>query len=175
MAVKVTGEKILLGCGVVTIGTVPVGLTRGGSAFLVEREYREVAADCDLGPVKGRIVIDRETAKLTVNALEMFNSTDMTLYYPGLNLDVDEVAFKNTLKSVLKLNDADYNPSVKFVGKTKDGKAVTIEVTNAINMANLEWVFEEKNEVVPAIEFTGTYLEDTRLTEPTWSVVFATA
>ena len=30
-----------------------VGLTRGGGNFVVEREYREINADDDPGPVKG--------------------------------------------------------------------------------------------------------------------------
>ena len=82
------GEKILLGAGVVTIGTTPIGLTRGGSIFLVEREIRPIGADGDMGPVVGREVIDREVPKLTVNALELFSSTDMKKYYPGLKVDV---------------------------------------------------------------------------------------
>ena len=75
---KVTAEKILLGKGIVQIGTIPVGLTRGGSSFEVERDIRSIEADGDMGPVKGRIVIDGETAKLKVNALELFNKEDMT-------------------------------------------------------------------------------------------------
>ena len=53
-----SGEKILLGAGVVTIGTTPIGLTRGGSIFLVEREIRPIAADGDMGPVVGREVME---------------------------------------------------------------------------------------------------------------------
>lgn len=162
---KVASEKILLGYGVVTVGTVPIGLTRGGSAFVVEREYRPIEADGDKGPVKDRIVIDTEIAKLTVNALELFNATDMTKYYPGMKLETTK------LTSTLKIVAGDYN-DVKWVGKTKDNKAVTITVEDAINMSNLEWTLEDKNEVVPSLEFTGTYDETTRDTPP-WNVEFA--
>ena len=65
----------------VYVGDSPIGLTRGGSAFTVEREVREIEADGDKGPVKGRIVIDREVAKLTVNALEMFTQSEITKYF----------------------------------------------------------------------------------------------
>lgn len=161
---KVTAEKILLGHGVITVGTTPLGLTRGGGVFAVEREYREIEADGDRGPVKGRIVIDREVAKLTVNALELFNAEDMQLYYPAI--DVTEGSMTSTLKIVA----GDYN-DVKWEGKTKDGKAVTIEIDDAINLENLEWTLEDKNEVVPSLGFTGTYDEEARDTPP-WRVNF---
>ena len=168
-----TADKILLGYGVVTVGTVPIGLTRGGSVFTVEREIRPIEADGDRGPVKGRLVIDTETAKLTVNALELFNAADMDMYYPGISItpDSETTPTKNTMTGTLAIAAGDHN-DVKWVGKTKDGKAVTINVENAINMSNLEWSLEDKNEVVPSIEFTATYDEATRNTAP-WSVEFA--
>jgi len=161
---KTTAEKILLGHGVVSVGDTPIGLTRGGSVFLVEREYREIEADGDRGPVKGRIVIDREVAKLTVNALELFSADEMTKYYPAMNLAT------NKLTSTLKIVEGDYN-DVTWTGKTKDGKALIIKIEDAINMGNIEWTLEDKNEVVPALEFTAAYDEATRDTPP-WNVEF---
>lgn len=162
-----TADKILLGYGVVSIGATPIGLTRGGSSFVVEREFREIGADGDFGPVSGRVVIDREVAKLTVNALEMFTAADMVKYYP---------AMKNTtgvLTGTLSIIAGDQN-DVTWVGKTKDGKACTIKVKDAINMGNVEWTLEDKNEVVPSLEFTALYTESTRTKAP-WSVTFASA
>lgn len=168
-----TAEKILLGYGVVSVGATPIGLTRGGSAFIVERELREIAADGDRGPVKGRIVIDTERAKLTVNALELFTAIDMKKYYPGVSITPDPVVTptKNIMTSTMTIIAGDYS-DVTWVGKTKDGKAVTIKVKNAINMDNLEWTLEDKAEVVPSIGFAATYDETTRDVAP-WSVDFA--
>ena len=87
---------------------------------------------------------------------------------PSLTMFLRE---KYTLTSTLTIAAGDYN-DVTWVGKTKDGKAVTIKVENAINMDNLEWTLEDKNEVVPAIGFTATYDESARTTAP-WNVVFA--
>lgn len=170
---KTTAEKILLGYGVVAVAGVPVGLTRGGSSFVVEREFREIEADGDRGPVKGRLVIDREVCKLTVNALELFSHDEMTKYYPALTITPDsaETPTKHTMKSNLTIAVGDYN-DVTWTGKTKDGKAVTIKVEDALNMDNLDWSLEDKNEVVPSIAFTGTYDEEARDTPP-WSVDFA--
>jgi len=64
---------------------------------------------------------------------------------------------------------------VRWVGQTKDGKNVTIELTNAINMGNINWTFAEKDDVVPQIVFTAAYtntnahISDT--TEP-WSITY---
>lgn len=157
-------EKILLGLGVVTVGATPIGLTRGGSAFVVEREFREIEADGDRGPVMGRIAVDREVAKLTVNALEMFTAADMLKYYPAM------ANATGTLTSTLSIAAGDYN-DVVWTGKTKDGKSLTVTVENAINMGNLEWKFEDKAEVVGSLEFTAAYDEATRETPP-WKVVF---
>ena len=67
---------ILLGAGVVSIGGVDVALTRGGSQFTVEREFRNINADGDRGTVKDRVVIDASEATLTLNALTFLTSMD---------------------------------------------------------------------------------------------------
>lgn len=162
-------EKILLGTGVFSVNGVSIGLTRGGGVFNVEREYRPISADGDKGPVKGRQVIDTEVAKLTVNGLELFTASKMPTFYPAMN--VTSGTTDDTLTSTLSIADGDY-VDVTWVGKTKDGKALTITVENALNLANLEWNLEDKNEVVPVLEFTAHYDEATRETPP-WNTVFA--
>ena len=62
-------ESIMLGAGTLSIGGVTVALTRGGSQFDVEREFREINADGDRGAVKGRVVMDASRPKLTMNIL----------------------------------------------------------------------------------------------------------
>lgn len=168
---KTTAEKIMLGCGVVSVGGVPLGLTRGGSTFTVEREFRPISADCDRGPVKGRVLIDTEVPKLTVNALEPFAMDEIKSYWPGL--DITEEATYDEVTGTLAIATGDYK-DISFVGSTKDGKAVTVEIDDALNLANIEWGFEEKSEVVPVLEFTGHYDESTKTTPP-WRVKFAKA
>lgn len=50
----------------------------------------------------------------------------------------------------------DYH-AVKFVGKTKSGQAVTIQMPKALNMGDIDWAFKEKDDVVAQIVFTGVY------------------
>ena len=51
-----------------------IGLTRGGGSFNVEREYRQINADGDRGPVKGRVVMEGSVATLTMNVLTMLEN-----------------------------------------------------------------------------------------------------
>lgn len=160
-------EEILLGYGVFTIADKPIGLTRGGGSFNVETEFREIEADGDYGPVKGRVTIDRQVAKLTVNALTAFSPDDFHKYYPGLEDKLGKVT------SNLVIEEGDYMP-VKWEGKTLEGEKVTIELDNALNMGNLELTLEDKDEVVPELEYTATY-DATKRKEPAWSVRFGEA
>lgn len=65
---------------------------------------------------------------------------------------------------------------VKWVGKTKAGKAVTIEMPSAFCRSNPDWSFSEKDDVVATLEFEGVY-DDNQLatdnrTEP-WNITIA--
>lgn len=74
IAEKGTGaSEIMLGVGMFYIGETAIALTRGGGSFVVEREFREINADGDRGPVEGRIVLDRSVAKLTMNVLTILS------------------------------------------------------------------------------------------------------
>lgn len=157
-------EKILLGYGVFSVDGTPIGLTRGGGSFVVESEFREIEADGDYGVVEGRVVIDRQDARLTVNALTAFSAEDMLKYYPAL------ANATGTVTGTLKIAAGDYK-EVSWAGKTLDGKTVTIKLDKALNMGNIDLSLEDKNEVVPELEFTATYLETARST-PAWNVVF---
>lgn len=54
------------------------------------------------------------------------------------------------------VSDADFK-AVKWVGKTKAGTAVTVKLSDAINMGNIDWTFAEKDDVVAAVTFEATY------------------
>ncbi len=51
---------------------------------------------------------------------------------------------------------------VKWVGRTKGGKPVQIELEKAFCRSNPDWKFEEKNDTVAAVEFEGAY-DDAKL------------
>jgi hypothetical protein len=162
---------IILGDGAFYLNDMLVALTRGGGQFVIERAYREIVADGDYGPVKGRIRKTTSRAKLTLNALELL-AANLTSLYPGLLLTDDGDG--STITADTDIDDSDYVDEVVWVGNTLDGQAVRIELYNAINLENLDWAMVDKEEIVPKVTYTATYSESARTTEP-WKVQFADA
>lgn len=74
-----------------------------------------------------------------------------------------------------QVQDADIR-YVKWVGKTKGGKEISIELERAICRSNPDWTFEEKNDTTAALEFEGLYSDENLakddLTEP-WKLTAA--
>lgn len=82
-------KAIQLGVGRFYVGTTaedakPVGLTRGGGSFIVERSYHDINADDDPGSVEGRIWQDEGRPKLTLSALEWLDK--IPTLYAGIKL-----------------------------------------------------------------------------------------
>lgn len=163
-------KEIVLGAGIFNINGQPVGLTRGGGQFIVEREIRDIEADGDRGSVKGRQVIDKAIPKLSMNLLEMITD-NMIKMYPGLKATTAaETGTIITGTGVSIIPDTDYT-EVSFVGKTKSGKSVTITVKNAINLENIDWALQDKDEVIHKLTYTGCY-DDLKPTEEPWSITY---
>ena len=59
------------------------------------------------------------------------------------------------------VTDADFR-YVKWVGRTKGGKPVQIELEKGFCRSNPDWTFEEKNDTTAEVEFEGAY-DDTKL------------
>lgn len=62
------------------------------------------------------------------------------------------------------VSDADFR-YVKWVGRTKGGKPVQIELEKAFCRSNPDWKFEEKNDTVVAVEFEGAYTDEKLATD----------
>ena len=150
-------NETLLGEGIFYVGEVPIGLTRGGGQFLVERESKQIEADGDRGYVKGRIRITKTVPKLVVNTLQIIGD-NLPKMYPALK--VTEEDGKKVVTGTGEIVESDYHDIVKFVGLTDKGKEVVIKVENAINLENIDWSMVDKDEVVPALTYTGCYEEE---------------
>lgn len=164
-------KEIILGYGVFSINGVDVALTRGGGKLVIERTYKQIEADGDYGPVKGRIRKDRSVAMLALRALELL-ATNLPKMYPATELDTDTPGTE-TFKAKEDIETGDYQDTVKFTGETANGKDIVVTVENAINLENLDWEMLDKDEVVAEITYTGTYLDTARKTEP-WKVDYVT-
>jgi hypothetical protein len=170
-------NDIILGDGVFGIGGTAGGtafttiaLTRGGGVFTLEREFRKIEADGDYGPVKGRIGLIKETAKLNIKGLEIVPG-DMDVYYPAISAGGTTGITATTVSLSSNVSTADYS-SVRWSGYTKAGTAVVITLDNAINLENLNWNLVDKEEVINELTYTATYLETARNTAP-WKIAWA--
>lgn len=163
---------IILGDGVFSIGTTDIALTRGGGQFVVEREYRQIEADGDYGPVKGRIRKIRSISKLTMNALELLPANFSKLY-PATDVDSTTTPGTDAITAKDDIQDEDYNDVVTWTGKTKSGRDVIITLQNAINLENIDWTMQDKNEIVPALTYTAAYTEGSK-SEP-WKIEYVDA
>lgn len=171
-------KRILLGYGLFYIDDIFVGLTRGGGQFTVEREYRKITADGDRGGYKGRITHEGSVPKLKINLLEVINNIERS--YPAVKEETEAVTNSETnqIASITKVRglwsideETDYH-TVKWVGKTKNGKEAVIKVENAINLDNIDFSLVEKDEVVPAVTFEGTYTDDCAEDYEPWEVTW---
>lgn len=63
--------------------------------------------------------------------------------------------------------------SISWVGKTRAGIDITIEMTNAINLGDIDWTFADKGDTVSTVTFTACYTgNETTSVEP-WDVTIA--
>ena len=156
---------IILGDGVFVVGATTIGLNRGGGEFSIEREYREIEADGDFGPVKGRIRKIRSVAKLTLNALEL-SSGNLEKFLPASKMVGDQFT------SSQEIDDATDYHNVYWTGKTKDGRSVKINLNNAINLDNIELSMADKEELVASVTFTATYEDGANRTVEPWHITW---
>lgn len=161
-------SNILLGNGVFAIGATVIGFTRGGGSFAIEREYKEIEADGDLGAVKGRVRKIGSRAKLIMNALELLPA-NLPKMLPSTEVDTTTIVGHSIFQATDDIVDADYQ-QVTWTGKTKGGKAVVITLNDAINLEGLDLELADKDEVVAEITYTACYT-DGDTTEP-WTVDF---
>lgn len=162
-------NDIILGYGVFSVAGVDIALTRGGGQFTVERTNKEILADGDYGPVKGRIRKDASRAKLVMRTLEIL-ADNIPKLYPAMS---STGTTTKTITGALDIVDADYS-TVTFTGKTVSGKDIIITLNNAINLGNLDWALVDKDEVVSEITYTAAYDPNTRTVEP-WSLQYIDA
>jgi len=156
-------KSIILGNGLFYIGETAVGLTRGGGQFTVERTFRDINADGDMGSVVERVTLDEARPKLTMKLLEIIVN-NLPSYYAGTKITSTKWHGKNAIES------SDFLAEVSWVGKTQDGKNVKIALKNALCKENIDFSLEDKGEVVPSITFEGCYTDGS--SEQPWEVTF---
>lgn len=167
-------ENIVFGRGIFKIDDVTVGLTRDGGTFKVEYNHRVINADGDRGTVKGRVVREEAKAFMSINHLEVL--TEIEKFHTGIKADTTTKTGYTTLSGTGKIDDTNDYHTVTFVGETKNGREVVIEIKNAINLENIEWELKDKNDVIDSVTYEATYdpqAEDQF--DENWTISYKTA
>lgn len=137
---------------------VVIGATKGGGEFSDNAEFRHREGDGDIGPVKGAIDLIKMTPVLKVKALKI-DKTNLQKYYAGINLN-DTNATYSKLTRMLDLSNS-YITNVAFVGQNRTGQDIVIILYDAIGLSALVTAFTKDEEIVPELEFTGTFNSET--------------
>jgi len=172
-------SDIILGDGVFTIGATTtataIALTRGGGVFSIEREYRNIEADGDYGPVKDRIRLIRSVPKLNIKSLEWL-ANEWEIYHPSISGTLTSTLTAGVTATVTgrglttNITTQDYNV-VTWTGYTKGRTKVFIQLDNAINLENVDFSMVDKEEVLHDVTFVVAYGSTSRNTEP-WKIIY---
>lgn len=131
-------------------GTKLLGATRGGGAFNITREIRQVDADGVRSAFVGSEIVDSADAYLSTTIIEITPSHIKTVLG---NADVDDTSATHIIVTVrMAIEDEDYIDSLVWVGDTSEG-FMAIELLNAFNTADFSFTFADKNEGTATAEF----------------------
>jgi hypothetical protein len=130
-----------------------LGATSGGNEFALAQEIRNLEVDGAKGPTKGNVVIDSETATLTVNLKEL-TASNIALAIAGSQTTSDTNYDVITSKKKIELSD--YLQNIAFVGRLSGSSdPVVIVIDNAISLEGLTVTTTDKNEAIVPVVFTG--------------------
>lgn len=163
-------KKVQLGNGVVVINFNPddwddkdsilLGATRGGGSYNVEKTNRAIRFDGDRGEnTKDLKVIDEWIFTLVTNILEV-DLDNIKRAMPGTIEEVEEsqkTPGYRKLRPNVQYKEDDYFKNVAYITQSYAGNVVGYVIENALGDGNLSATFEDKNEVVPEVTFTGHF------------------
>ena len=127
-----------------------LGATRGGGNFVVTRDIREPDIDGRRYPFKGGKFVDSADARLTTTLLEL---TPANIVKALGNAEKTTSGKKTTIRMHTAIQGADYLENIVWAGDLADGRMVVIELYNALNTADFNFTYADKNEGTLAVEF----------------------
>lgn len=148
-------ENIIIDAGVVYLNYGEedqkiLAPTRGGNAFEVTGEIREIEVNNVRGKTKGLRRKIREEANLTVTVMDL-NLENLALALPSSNLDVGG----DKLSAGWKVTDDDYLKNVTLIGETLGGAYKKISIYNAMVDGDFAIEFEEDDEGTVELNFSA--------------------
>lgn len=127
-----------------------LGATRGGGSFNVTRERRTPDIDGMRYPFIGSEFVDSSDAYLSTTLVEITADNLKLALGSGTATTSGNVT---TIKMNTAYSDSDYLTNVCWVGDLADGRFVLICLKNALNTADLQLTYADKNEGTLTVEF----------------------
>lgn len=136
--------------GTAITGNKCLGATRGGGSFNVTRERRTPDIDGMRYPFIGSEFVDSADAYLSTTLVEITADNLKLALGSGVATTSGNVT---TIKMNTAYSDSDYLTNVCWVGDLADGRFVLICLKNALNTADLQLTYADKNEGTLTVEF----------------------
>lgn len=146
-----------------------LGATRGGGSFNVTRERRTPDIDGMRYPFMGGEFVDSSDAYLSATLVEATPDNFKEALGSATKTTSGSVT---TIKMNTAIADTDYLTNLVWVGDLSDGRLVCIELLNALNTADLQFTFTDKNEGTLAVEFHAHQAEVDNYDEAPFAVYF---
>lgn len=127
-----------------------LGATRGGGSFNVTRERRTPDIDGMRYPFIGSEFVDSSDAYLSTTLVEITPDNLKVALGSGVSTKSGNVT---TIKMNTAYDDGDYLTNICWVGDLADGRFVLICLKNALNTADLQLTYADKDEGTLSVEF----------------------
>lgn len=146
-----------------------LGATRGGNTFAVEEEMRTMEFDGVRGQLIGAHRLLGSIPKITANIVQWDWQTFLDVL-PGSTIADIGGTHKRITRSIQRLLSSSYLTNVAIVGEctVSETNYIVCGVKNAIQLENFELPFNDKDESVGTVTFSGCVDCNNMEDEPWW-------
>lgn len=140
-----------------TVSPTPLGATRGGATFDLQKEERQIEVNGARVPLMGMDRVDSMTPMLSVTLLEMADPETLRKTI-GQALITDTASGYNEIVPKIDVEIDDYLPNVALLTRTSrrdDDRPVIIVIRNAKIVENAPFEFEDPGEMAAEVSFRG--------------------
>lgn len=146
-----------------------LGATRGGNTFTIEEEMRTMEFDGVRGQMVGSHRLLGAIPKITANIVEWDFQTFLDLIPGSTKADIGTTHYRIT-RTIQTLASSLYLTNVAIVGECTASATnyVVCGIKNAVQLENIELPFNDKDETVASVTFSGCVPCNDLENEPWW-------
>ncbi len=149
-----------------------LGATRGGGAFRITQEFRDVEVDGVLGSIKGLRRVVQASASITCTLIE-FTDENLQRLIPGAS--IADLANHKSLTRQAAIADSDYLTNLALVANVSNQNNNFIGIIrNVLQTGEFAMTVTDREEGVVACEFTAHFDGSTPTLEP-WELRWPTS